>query len=105
MKTMLFNPYTGKPRDPRDIASDPTGTLMIDPDEPLAAAREYHEQQSGADAARLDWLQRNFHSRQLDDFERNVQKLACWSWMFYAPKDVQGDIRNVIDDAMQKERP
>lgn len=39
MKTMLFNPYTGKPRDPRDIASDPSGTLMLDPDEPLLAAK------------------------------------------------------------------
>lgn len=38
MQTMLFNPYTGKPRDPRDIASDPFGTLMIDPDAPLRAA-------------------------------------------------------------------
>lgn len=36
--TMLFNPFTGKPRDPRDIASDPAGTLVIDPDEPLIAA-------------------------------------------------------------------
>ena len=41
MRTMLFNPYTGKPRDPRDIASDPAGVLMVDPDEPLRpAARE-----------------------------------------------------------------
>lgn len=38
MRTMLFNPYTGKPRDPRDIASDPAGVLMIDPDEPLRPA-------------------------------------------------------------------
>lgn len=38
MKTMLFNPYTGKPRDPRDIASDPSGLLMVDPDEPILAA-------------------------------------------------------------------
>lgn len=38
MRTMLFNPYTGRPRDPRDIASDPAGVLMVDPDEPLKAA-------------------------------------------------------------------
>lgn len=37
-RTMLFNPYTGHPRDPRDIASDPEGVLMVDPDEPLRAA-------------------------------------------------------------------
>lgn len=35
MKTMLFNPYTGRPRHPSDIASDPAGKLMLDPDEPL----------------------------------------------------------------------
>lgn len=37
-KTMLFNPYTGRPRDPRDIQSDPAGILMLDPDEPILAA-------------------------------------------------------------------
>jgi hypothetical protein len=36
-KTMLFNPYTGRPRDPRDIQSDPEGILVLDPDEPLRA--------------------------------------------------------------------
>lgn len=34
---MLFNPYTGRPRDPRDIQSDPEGILVLDPDEPLRA--------------------------------------------------------------------
>mgnify|MGYP000370143656 CR=1 FL=1 len=37
-KTMLFNPYSGRPRDPRDIQSDPEGILRLDPDEPLLAA-------------------------------------------------------------------
>lgn len=37
-KTMLFNPYSGRPRDPRDIQSDPEGILMLDPGEPLLAA-------------------------------------------------------------------
>lgn len=32
------NPNTGAERDPRDIASDPSGTLIADPDEPLQAA-------------------------------------------------------------------
>lgn len=36
-KTMLFNPYNGKPRHPLDIASDPEGILMLDPDEPVRA--------------------------------------------------------------------
>ena len=38
MKTMLFNPYTGTPRHPSDIASDPEGILLLDPDEPVKAA-------------------------------------------------------------------
>ena len=36
--TMLFNPYTGKPRHPSDIASDPKGTLIAEPDAPMIAA-------------------------------------------------------------------
>ena len=39
MKTMLFNPYTGTPRHPSDIASDPSGILMLDHDEPIYAAK------------------------------------------------------------------
>lgn len=39
MKTMMFNPYTGTPRHPSDIASDPEGILIIDPDSPLRAAK------------------------------------------------------------------
>lgn len=35
---MLFNPYTGKPRDFADIASDPSGKLVMDPNMPLLAA-------------------------------------------------------------------
>lgn len=37
--TMLFNPYTGKPRHPSDISSDPKGTLIAEPDAPLIAAK------------------------------------------------------------------
>lgn len=36
--TMLFNPFTGKPRDPRDIASDPRGVLVWDGEKPLRAS-------------------------------------------------------------------
>jgi hypothetical protein len=28
---VLFNPYTGEPRDARDIASDPQGKLIVPP--------------------------------------------------------------------------
>jgi len=40
VRTMPFNPYTGKPRHPADIASDPEGKLMVDPDMPLLAASD-----------------------------------------------------------------
>ena len=36
--TLLFNPYTGKTRDPRDISSDPKGKLIVDKNAPLTAA-------------------------------------------------------------------
>ena len=35
---MLFNPYSGLPRDPQDILSDPAGTLVLDPNAPVKAA-------------------------------------------------------------------
>ncbi|WP_212646424.1 hypothetical protein [Delftia sp. PE138] len=35
---VLFNPYTGEPRDARDIASDPHGVLIVPPGAMLAAA-------------------------------------------------------------------
>ena len=34
---MLFNPFTGKPRHPSDIESDPKGILVWDGEEPLRA--------------------------------------------------------------------
>ncbi|UBQ44604.1 hypothetical protein [Comamonas thiooxydans] len=34
---VLFNPYTGEPRDARDIASDPKGMLIVPPGVQLAA--------------------------------------------------------------------
>ena len=36
--TMLFNPFTGKPRDPSDIKSDPEGFLIWDGEQRLRAA-------------------------------------------------------------------
>lgn len=37
-KTVMFNPYTGTPRHPSDIASDPEGLLILEPGAPLRAA-------------------------------------------------------------------
>jgi hypothetical protein len=31
----MFDPYTGMPRHPSDIASDPHGILLLDPDQAL----------------------------------------------------------------------
>ena len=35
---VLTNPYTGQPRDYRDVESDPAGTLIVEPGKPLKAA-------------------------------------------------------------------
>lgn len=37
-QVMMFNPFTGQPRDPRDIQSDPYGQLIWDGETPLEAA-------------------------------------------------------------------
>lgn len=34
---LAFCPYTGRPRHPSDIASDPHGILILAPDQPLRA--------------------------------------------------------------------
>lgn len=36
---LAFCPYTGRPRHPSDIASDPHGILILVPDQPIRAAR------------------------------------------------------------------
>ena len=36
--TLLTNPWNGEPRDIRDVESDPTGILMVEPGKPLRAA-------------------------------------------------------------------
>ncbi len=55
MKTFLFNPYTGQPRHPLDIQSDPSGLAIHDPAEPLHSVM--HEVSAAGvqgDAARLE---------------------------------------------------
>lgn len=37
---ITHNPYTGQPRDPRDIASDPGAVLCVKPGAPLKAAKD-----------------------------------------------------------------
>lgn len=36
---VLVNPHTGTARDPRDVATDPAGALIVKVGEPLAAAQ------------------------------------------------------------------
>jgi len=44
---MLFNPFTGKPRHPSDIESDPKGILVWDGEEPLRAHKPAQRQWVG----------------------------------------------------------
>jgi len=41
--TMLFNPFTGEPRHPEDIKSDPRGFLVWDGEEPLKAYPKHRD--------------------------------------------------------------
>jgi hypothetical protein len=40
---LAFCPYTGRPRHPSDIASDPHGILILVPDQPIRASRSKNE--------------------------------------------------------------
>lgn len=54
-----------------------------------------------ADAERLDWLTQNFYSREnIDCFTGKPSKTETM-WVFFAPKGVQGYVRNVIDAAIK----
>lgn len=50
-QVVMFNPFTGQPRDPRDIASDPYGQLIWDGETPLQATRTPDDFDKWAD----DW--------------------------------------------------
>lgn len=47
---VLFNPYTGEPRDARDIRSDPQGILIVPPGADLHAAHPQDKQPDVADS-------------------------------------------------------
>ena len=36
--TLMFDPYTGTPRHPEDIASDPHGIMLLDPEQALSTS-------------------------------------------------------------------
>ena len=55
------------------------------------------------DKDRLDWLNNNFFNREnVDWLTGNVSKESLM-WVFFAPTKVQGDIRRVIDAAMDRD--
>lgn len=53
---MLFSPFTGQPRDPRDVISDPRGLLVWDGEEPLRNAVALKELLGSFDAAASEGL-------------------------------------------------
>lgn len=56
-KTVMFNPYTGTPRHPSDIASDPSRLLILEPGAPLrAAAQVVALEPEGPDGHGVNWL-------------------------------------------------
>lgn len=56
-KTVMFNPHTGTPRHPSDIASDPSGLLILEPGAPLrAAAQVVALEPEGPDGCGVNWL-------------------------------------------------
>ena len=55
------------------------------------------------DKDRLDWLNNNFFNREnVDWLTGNVSKESLM-WVFFAPTKVQGDIRRVIDAAIERD--
>ena len=58
-----------------------------------------------ADRARLDWLDQILFSREPDDWDRKYG--ACrdgktTQWVMFAPKNVQGSARAIIDGAINE---
>ena len=55
---VMFNPYTGEPRDVRDVQSDPQGILIVPPGkvEMLATSPAQAAESVLEDAARYRWL-------------------------------------------------
>ena len=54
--TILFNPFTGAPRHPSDIASDPKGLLIWDGEEPLRAAQAAQPERAPLSDAEIEDL-------------------------------------------------
>jgi hypothetical protein len=59
--------------------------------------------QDPSDTERLDWLQENFFTEEHLDWKGSLSK-ESWKWVFFAPIDVQGDIRTVLDAAIARSK-
>jgi hypothetical protein len=55
------------------------------------------------DKNRLDWLNNNFFNRENVDWLTGNVSTESLMWVFFAPTKVQGDIRRVIDAAMDRD--
>jgi hypothetical protein len=67
-------------------------------------ARSFREVQADvealrADAERLDWLTKNFYSRENLDWITGKVSTKETMWVFFAPIGQQGNIRTVLDAA------
>lgn len=70
---------------------------------PCIADRVQPAQQEQGDTNRLDWLNNNFFNREnLDWLTGNVSKDSLM-WVFFAPTKVQGNIRDVLDAAINRD--
>lgn len=72
-KVFLFNPYTGTPRHPSDIASDPEGLLIVDDGEPLRSA-------PWATAPRTDG---DWHNIALNTMHKRCHEAADAFWEYW----------------------
>ena len=64
--------------------------------------QQEREMKKQTDKKRLDWLNNNFFNRENLDWNGKVSK-SSWMWVFFAPINVQSDVRDVIDAAMKRD--
>ena len=55
------------------------------------------------DKDRIDWLNNNFFNRENVDWLTGNVSQESLMWVFFAPTKVQGDIRRVIDSAIERD--
>lgn len=75
-KTMMFNPFTGWPRRPEDIESDPAGILVWDGEEPLRSAVP-------AQAPAAEWLEREREAFEAWVKGQGLALCAVWNGFEY----------------------